>query len=187
MLNPKGAKVNKEKDWLKVKNEYINSNISQRKLAEKHKISFNTLKTRANKENWAKLRTEAHNKKATKTQQKTIEKVSDKLSDRNAKFLEVSDLALEAIAEYLSKKLYNKHVIKTKYIDIDTGKITSEITETKELDAPDTRAFSNMINSLEKVQKGHRLAEGLDNPEDKNVNVSLDLKTLKELFENDNS
>jgi len=70
------AKIN----WQKVKNEYLRGGISQRDLARKYGISFNTLKDRANKEKWNGER----NRITTKTQQKTAEKVSDIQSEANA-------------------------------------------------------------------------------------------------------
>ena len=68
-------------NWNKIKNEYINGHISYRKLAEKHDVSFNTLKEVAIKEKWFEKRKEQHNKIATKTEQKTAEKIAEKESD----------------------------------------------------------------------------------------------------------
>lgn len=68
-------------NWTKIKNEYINGHISYRKLAEKHDVSFNTLKEVAIKEKWFEKRKEQHNKIATKTEQKTAEKIAEKESD----------------------------------------------------------------------------------------------------------
>lgn len=71
-------------DWLKIKTEYINGNISYRKLAEKYGVSFNTLKEHATDEKWKELREEQHHKTAIRTQQKSEEKISDALSDEAA-------------------------------------------------------------------------------------------------------
>lgn len=49
-------------DWKKMKKEYIKGGISQRKLAEKHGISYGTLRKVAEKENWAELRAKAGEK-----------------------------------------------------------------------------------------------------------------------------
>ena len=71
-------------DWLRIKTEYINGDISYRKLAEKHGVSFNTLKEHAVAEEWSRLRTESHHNTTTATQQKIVEKTSDALSDEAA-------------------------------------------------------------------------------------------------------
>lgn len=71
-------------DWLKIKTEYINGGISYRKLAEKHGVSFAVLKDKAVKERWADAREHHANKIRTSTEQKTVEKVSEALSDEAA-------------------------------------------------------------------------------------------------------
>ena len=71
-------------DWLKIKTEYINGNISYRQLSEKYGISFNTLKDHAVGEEWAKAKREQHNRTTTQTQQKASEKISDALSEEAA-------------------------------------------------------------------------------------------------------
>lgn len=53
-------------DWSKIKAEYISGGTSYRKLAQKYGVSFNTLKDIAVREEWCKLRTQAHNDATTK-------------------------------------------------------------------------------------------------------------------------
>ncbi len=95
-------------DWIAIKNEYINTNISQRKLAEKYKVSFNTLKDKANKEKWSSEKKEQHNKITTETQQKTAEIIVSAEIDRVKKMLTLTDKAQEQIEEALGQ--LNKHV-----------------------------------------------------------------------------
>ena len=90
-------------DWIKIKNEYINTNISQRKLAEKYKVSFNTLKDRANKERWADVKKEQHNKIISATQQKTADKIVDAEVDRLTGLLKLTDEAQEQIRVGMSQ------------------------------------------------------------------------------------
>ena len=71
-------------DWLKVKTEYINGDISYRKLAEKHSIPFPTLRDRAMSERWKDQRDKQRNSVMIRTEQKFIEKTSDALSDEAA-------------------------------------------------------------------------------------------------------
>ena len=52
--------------WSKIKAEYISGGTSYRKLAQKYNVSFNTLKDIAVREEWCKLRTQAHNDATTK-------------------------------------------------------------------------------------------------------------------------
>ena len=68
-------------DWKKIKAEYIAGGTSYRKLAEKHGVSFNTLKTHAVEEQWHKLR-QQKDKKATTKMLETISEKEAKIDDR---------------------------------------------------------------------------------------------------------
>lgn len=68
-------------DWLKIRNEYINGGGSYRKLAEKYGISFSVLKDIAVKEHWAEAKKQHMDNIRTKTEQKTVEKISDSESE----------------------------------------------------------------------------------------------------------
>ena len=85
-------------DWKKIRREYERGGISQRKLAEKHGVSYNTMKDRAKRENWSCLRNEEHSRITAITQQKTAEKVSDALSDEAAAISEMRAMAATAVA-----------------------------------------------------------------------------------------
>ena len=64
-------------DWNAICAEYIGGGISQRKLAAKHGVSFNTLKDIANEEGWHGLREQAHNKATTTAQQKVASSAAE--------------------------------------------------------------------------------------------------------------
>ena len=64
-------------DWNAIRAEYIGGGTSYRKLAEKHQVSFMVLKTRAKKEDWPGLRTQAEHKASTEATQKTAAAAAD--------------------------------------------------------------------------------------------------------------
>jgi len=146
-------------DWIKIRLDYESNNTSYRKLAEKYSVSFNTLQCVAKRENWVKAKQETQDKIITKTRQKTVLKIAEKISDRNARILSISDLATDAIEEYFKEKHYKQHVYKEK--EYYEGKVESEKIVSKELEVADTKSLSDMVRSLEMLQKGQRLAEGL--------------------------
>lgn len=112
-------------DWIEIKNEYINTGISQRKLAEKYKISFNTLKDKAHKESWAKLKKKQHNKITTKTQQKTAEIIVEKEVDRITSLMNLTDTAQEKISVGFSQL--------TKYLDMFGNVHDSDVIDVNKL------------------------------------------------------
>lgn len=114
-------------DWITIKNEYINTNISQRKLAEKYKVSFNTLKIRANKEHWADAKKEQYNKINTTIQQKTADKIVDAEVDRISNLLASADTAQKKIDQALEQL--------TKYVNAEGEVVDSLFINVKELRA----------------------------------------------------
>ncbi len=120
--------MNEKINWLKIRNEYINGNISYRKLAEKYGIPFSTLKFRAKEENWFENRKKQRNKIETKLAQKTAEKLAEKEADRLARISDAADVLLdkiEAASQQLDqllvfdKRRYMHQLIKDK----DTGNL----------------------------------------------------------------
>lgn len=86
-------------DWKKLKAEYIAGGTSYRKLAEKYKVSYNTLAKVAAKENWGSLRQETVEKITTKI----VEIESDKQAERMKRLLTVSDKLLMAVEDAVDK------------------------------------------------------------------------------------
>ena len=80
-------------DWQAIKTEYITTDTSYRKLAQKHGLRYATLQARAKDENWTELR----DKHRTRTVSKSLSKISNKQADRAAKLIGVSDLLLDKI------------------------------------------------------------------------------------------
>ena len=64
-------------DWAPIRAEYIGGGISQRRLAEKHKVSVDALFKKANKEKWRELRDQADSRGTVLAQQKTAEVKAD--------------------------------------------------------------------------------------------------------------
>ena len=54
-------------DWNKIKTEYITTDTSYRKLAEKHGVGESTLFTRASKEKWVEQKEQHQSKTVAKT------------------------------------------------------------------------------------------------------------------------
>lgn len=94
-------------DWTRIKAEYIKGGISYRELAEKHKVSYNTLAKVAAKENWNSLKQET----AEKTTTKIINMESDKQANRMKRLLDVSDKLLAAVEEAVDKFQANELVL----------------------------------------------------------------------------
>ena len=91
-------------DWSKIKTEYITTDTSYRKLAQKYGLNQATIAQKAKAEDWVGKRKQ----QASTTQAKILEKDIAKKVDRATKLLDVSDLLLEKVRELISSddKIY---------------------------------------------------------------------------------
>ena len=80
-------------DWQKIKTEYITTDTSYRKLAQKYGVSYNAIGNRSRDENWQDLR----DQHLTKTMTKTMNAVSTKQAEQTAKLFGVSGLLLDKV------------------------------------------------------------------------------------------
>ena len=169
-------------NWNKIRNEYINGNISYRKLAEKHGISFNTLKEVAVKEKWFEKKKEQHNKIAIKTQQKTAEKLAEaeanrliRISNAADKLLEKIELATEQLDIFLAKDKF-KYTKQTKdkvtgkpiYVDVEEEKLKSVKTET--IDRGEIKKLTSALKDLKDIQF---TADEDKSQESPNININI--------------
>ena len=84
-------------DWQAIKTEYITTDTSYRKLAQKHGVRYATLQARAKEEKWTELRDQHR----TRTVSKSLTKISNKQADRAAKLIGVSDILLDKVKSLL--------------------------------------------------------------------------------------
>ena len=84
-------------DWQAIKTEYITTDTSYRKLAQKYGIDSAVIGRRAKSEEWVKLR-QQH---IDKTQTKTLNAISKKQADRAANLILVSDMLLSKVKSLL--------------------------------------------------------------------------------------
>ena len=80
-------------NWNEIKTEYITTDTSYRKLAEKHGISYQAICRRSQSERWGEQREQHMNKTVTKT----LNAISNKQVDRAANLISVADLLLAKV------------------------------------------------------------------------------------------
>ena len=84
-------------DWKRIKAEYIAGGTSYRKLAEKYKVSFSTLRKVAAKEQWTELRNIAGAKRDTEL----ADSVGKKEAKRAVDIIDVADKLLGKISDLM--------------------------------------------------------------------------------------
>lgn len=92
-------------DWVAIKNEYVNTRISTRDLAQKHGVSYATLRKKAKNENWVQARAQQERKVDAEVAQKTAEAVSTAEAERAVLLSSVSTKAARFLDERLDMLL----------------------------------------------------------------------------------
>ena len=80
-------------DWQKIKTEYITTDTSYRKLAQKYGLDQATIAQRGKKEDWVGIRKQ----KASETQAKIIDAVEGRKVDRATRLQSVADKLLDKV------------------------------------------------------------------------------------------
>jgi len=153
-------------DWLSIKNEYINTSISYRKLAEKYGVSFATLQVRAKKEQWKIERDKQYDKVEAKVRQKTVDvivkneiKQIDRKYELSERLLDKLERAIEELDLSLVTNKRKTRVIEYKD-DRAIGKPTKEvIDETEEIlqiaaivDRAGVKQLASALKDIKEIQ-----------------------------------
>lgn len=92
-------------DWNKIKTEYLTSDTSYRKLAQKYGVNATTIAKKASKEDWVSQRQQ----QANRTLSKTLTAVSNRQVNRAARLQKVADKLLSKIEAAVDD--YNMEVL----------------------------------------------------------------------------
>ena len=127
-------------DWKRIKAEYIAGGTSYRKLAEKYKVPFGTLRRIAKQEEWTQVRTQVEHNVNTGI----VDSVSQKETKKAVDIIDVADKLLEKI-EAVAEMVSDPDSIK---------KLTSAIKDLKDIKGiksdADMREQEARINKLRK-------------------------------------
>lgn len=96
----KGEKIDvSEKEWAKIKTEYITTEISYRKLADKYGMTYTRLQTRACEEGWKDEKASYKEKLV----EKSIDLICEEQAERIARAIRIGDKMLEKVEESLAE------------------------------------------------------------------------------------
>ena len=136
-----------KRDWTKIKQEYIENDITLEELAKKHAVSFSTIRQKSAKEGW----TTEKNIFRTKIEQKYQEKQSDLLASEASSFdnlcLRVARSAIGIIEKQINTL---QEQMKNSKVDAFTER--------------QVRLLEKLSNSLKQLQSVGKVALG-ENPE----------------------
>ena len=148
-------------DWQKIKTEYITTDTSYRKLAQKYGLDQATIAQRGKKEDWVSIRKQ----KASETQAKIINAVEDRKVDRAAKLLDVADLLMEKVRQRIEA------VDALEMGSQEFRHLSSTIKDLKEIQM--IRSDADMREQEARIANLRRQAEG-DDPGNKEIKVTME-------------
>lgn len=159
-------------DWQQIKTEYITTETSYRKLAQKHGIHYKVISERGKNEKWVELRSQHRDKTLTKT----LNKISTQAADKLARIDGLADKLLvkleQAITE-LDLQLY-KQTDKTKVIEYNNDRRPDKPTketiheEEKLVEARslvDRQGLKQIASALKDIKEVKMLRSELDRQE----------------------
>ena len=130
-----------EMDWEAVKTEYVTTNISKTKLAEKYGLPHGQVQYRSMAEQWGELR----RRHRDKIMAKTSDRLSDEAAERMARLMGSTDKLMDAALQALDDpEQFYRYIVKEK-----NGSDSGE--EERVFGKMDMQAFNNAIKALDSL------------------------------------
>lgn len=154
----KGEKIDiSEKEWAKIKTEYITTEISYRNLAKKYGMTYTRLQNRASEEGW-KAEKDAHREKVV---QKSLDLICDEQAEQIARAIRIGNTMLEKIEESLNEidMMLCRNTTTVKGMEKDEDGVVKEITVSKEnftkkqvaIDRAGLKQLSSVLKDLREI------------------------------------
>lgn len=172
-------------DWQAIKTEYITTQTSYRKLAQKYGIHYKVISDRGKDEKWVELRSQHRDKTLTRT----LDKISNKQADKMARIDQLTDKLLDKLEQAITELDLQlaKHTDKTKTVEYDNdrrpNKPTREIVheEEKLLEVKsivDRQGLKQIASALRDIKEVKMLRTELDKQEQEARIAALRQKSM---------
>ena len=159
-------------DWQAIKTEYITTDTSYRKLAQKYGIHYKVISERGKDEQWVKLRSQHKDRTLTKT----LNKISNKQADKMSRIDDLADQLLVKLEQAITELDLQlaKHTDKTKVIEYNNDRRPDKPTketiheEEKLLEVKsivDRQGLKQIASALKDIKEVKMLRSELDKQE----------------------
>ena len=144
------------RDWLMMESDYVTSDITVNTLSWKYMVPYNEVKREHGKRGWDRMRWEYKDKMSDAVVKHRIEAEKAKLDQ----VMRIQDKAIALIEKYFNDEMYFLFPTKTKIYNAQ-GRVIDEIITATLLDGVNTKAVAEIIQALDKLQRGQRLSLGI--------------------------
>ena len=160
-------------DWQAIKTEYITTDTSYRKLAQKYGIHYKVISEHGKDEKWVELRSQHRDKTLTKT----LDKISNKKSDKMARIDDLADKLLEKLEQAITE--LDRHIITHKdKVETADGEMTTEYREAVEGGIVDRQGLKQIASALKDIKEVKMLRSELDRQEQEARIAALRQKSM---------
>lgn len=136
-------------DWVAIKTEYVTTNTSYRKLAEKYGINKDSIAARAKAENWQQEKRQQTDNIQTKAIQKTTEAIAETHAERIALLMaggaKAAQLLMRNLENMEASGEIRPYEIKA---TIDAMKGIKELYKADDKDAPDDDNLNAFLEGM---------------------------------------
>lgn len=147
-------------DWQAIKTEYITTQTSYRKLAQKYGIHYKVISERGKDEGWVELRSQHLDKTLTKT----LDKISKQQADKMARIDKLTDKLLDKLEKAITE--LDLEIIKRKTkMEEDGLEVTTETMEAKAGGIVDRQGLKQIASALKDIKEAKMLRSELDRQE----------------------
>ena len=147
-------------DWQAIKTEYITTDTSYRKLAQKYGVHYKVISERGKDEGWVELRSQHRDKTLTKT----LDKISNKQADKMARIDKLTDKLLDKLEQAIEE--LDLEIIKRKTKLEENGlEVTTERMEAKAGGIVDRQGLKQIASALKDIKEVKMLRSELDEKE----------------------
>lgn len=159
-------------DWTKIKTEYLTTETSYRKLAQKYGVNATTIAKRASKEDWVSHRQQQASKVLSKTLAVATKKKVDRLTriqDATDKLLDKIEQAIDELDRHLVTESKKVKVIEYNNADRPDKPTKETITENEKLieyrSLIDKAGLKQIASALKDIKEVQMLKDELDRRE----------------------
>lgn len=153
-------------DWLKIKTEYISTEISLKDLAEKHNVNYGTLRKYSAKEQWQKSKEQIKNRTRTKTEEKIVNKKANQIAKEVVTISTLVEKMIEK-ADKIIEELDEHQLVETgrmKQVGVNaTGQAIEQVVESKKIKREKgvikTKEFAELAMALKNLDYIKQMAE----------------------------
>ena len=147
-------------DWQAIKTEYITTDTSYRKLAQKYGVSYNAVGNRSRQEKWQELR----DQHLSKTMTKTIDKIGDKQAAQMARIDGITNKLLAKLEKAVDELDLDIIIVKEK-MATDAGERTEESRFVRDGGIVDRAGLRQVTAALKDLKEIQMLKSELDRQE----------------------